>query len=155
MHTQVESAQNSEIEFVTFSVAEQTFCLEIQQIHEIRRWSHVTILPHAPDDVLGVMNLRGAVIPIYDLATSLGLGQTLQGERSVVIVSSVAGNPIGLLVDSVSEIISVNSEEIQGTPDVASAATRECIEGIVSVEDQMARIVNLNSVIASREINAT
>ncbi|MEP5760902.1 MAG: chemotaxis protein CheW [Litoreibacter sp.] len=153
MPLQAEPIQNSEIEFVTFSVSKQIFCLEIQQINEIRRWSHVTILPHAPEDVLGVMNLRGAVIPIYDLATSLGLGHTLQGERSVVIVSSVAENPIGLLVDSVSEIISVNIEEIQSTPDVASAATRECIEGIVSVDDQMARIVNLNSVIATREVS--
>jgi len=154
MSAQAETVNNTDIEFVTFSVAEQTFCLEIQQIHEIRRWSHVTVLPHAPEDVLGVMNLRGAVIPIYDLATSLGLGRTTQGERSVVIVSSVDGNPIGLLVDSVSEIISVNSDEIQSTPDVASSSTRECIEGIVSVEDQMARIVNLSSVIASREMLA-
>jgi purine-binding chemotaxis protein CheW len=147
MQKQVEISSNSEFEFVTFSVSNQIFCLEIQQINEIRRWAHVTVLPHSPADVLGVMNLRGAVIPIYDLATSLNLGTTEQGERSVVIVTSVEGSLVGLLVDSVSEIISVSSDEIQDTPDVASNATRECIEGILSVDDTMARIINLKSII--------
>ena len=147
MQKQIENSSSSELEFVTFSVANQIFCLEIQQINEIRRWAHVTILPHSPADVLGVMNLRGAVIPIYDLATSLNLGKTEQGERSVVIVTSVEGSLIGLLVDSVSEIISVSRDEIQDTPDVASSATRECIEGILSVDETMARIINLKSII--------
>ena len=63
---EVKHAEHSE--FVSFTVAGQAFCLKITQIREIRRWSPVTILPHAPADVLGVMNLRGAVIPIYDLS---------------------------------------------------------------------------------------
>ena len=154
MQKQVEKTVGNNIEFVTFSVSEQIFCLEIQQINEIRRWAHVTILPHSPEDVLGVMNLRGAVIPIYDLATSLKLGKTEQGERSVVIVTSVEGNLIGLLVDSVSEIISVTEDEIQDTPDIASSATRECIEGILSVDDTMARIISLKSIISSRDNKA-
>jgi len=151
MQKRVETANHNELEFVTFSVSDQIFCLEIQQINEIRRWAHVTVLPHSPEDVLGVMNLRGAVIPIYDLATSLNLGKTEQGERSVVIVTSVEGSLIGLLVDSVSEIISITRDEIQDTPDVASNATRECIEGILSVDEKMARIVNLKSIINVHE----
>lgn len=145
----VTATQNSsEIELVTFSVCSQIFCLKITEINEIRRWSPITVLPHAPTDVLGVMNLRGAVIPIYDLAACFSLGVTDQGGRSVVIVSSVNDKLIGLLVDSVSEIISISADEIQATPDVASESAKDSILGVIAFEDSMVRVVNLSSVIS-------
>ena len=76
-----EDSVKSEVEFVTFSAGDQSFSIEITQVREIRRWSPVTALPHAPNEVLGVMNLRGSVIPIYDLAARFGLGQTSQWSR--------------------------------------------------------------------------
>ena len=138
-------------EFVSFTVAGQAFCLKITQIREIRRWSPVTILPHAPADVLGVMNLRGAVIPIYDLSARFGLQQTEASERNVVIVVAVHGKPVGLLAESVSEIISINPEEIQETPQVDSRSTMEYIQGIISHDDTMVRIINLDAVISAPE----
>lgn len=145
----VTATQNSsEIELVTFSVCSQIFCLKITEINEIRRWSPITVLPHAPTDVLGVMNLRGAVIPIYDLAACFSLGVTDQGGRSVVIVSSVNDKLVGLLVDSVSEIISISADEIQATPDVASESAKDSILGVIAFEDSMVRVVNLSSVIS-------
>ncbi|NIZ13831.1 chemotaxis protein CheW [Phaeobacter sp. HF9A] len=146
---EVKHAQQSE--FVSFTVAGQAFCLKITQIREIRRWSPVTILPHAPMDVLGVMNLRGAVIPIYDLAARFGLQQTEASERNVVIVVAVHGKPVGLLAESVSEIISINREEIQDTPPVDSRHTMEYIQGIISHDDTMVRIINLDAVISAPE----
>ena len=146
---EVKHAQFSE--FVSFTVAGQAFCLKITQIREIRRWSPVTILPHAPSDVLGVMNLRGAVIPIYDLSARFGLETTEASERSVVIVVSSAGKPVGLLAESVSEIISINPEEIQETPPVDSRNTMEYIQGIISHDDTMVRIINLDAVISVPE----
>lgn len=147
MNMQTDNFQASDIEFVTFDVAGQKFCLDIIQIREIRRWSPVTALPHSPSDVLGVMNLRGAIIPIYDLAARFGLGQSVDDERNVVIVSSVQENPVGLLVESVSEIITVQANDVQETPDVNSETTRECIRGVVSIAGEMARIIDLESVI--------
>jgi len=146
---EVKHAQQSE--FVSFTVAGQAFCLKITQIREIRRWAPVTILPHAPMDVLGVMNLRGAVIPIYDLAARFGLQQTEASERNVVIVVAVHGKPVGLLAESVSEIISINPEEIQDTPPVDSRYTMEYIQGIISHDDTMVRIINLDAVISAPE----
>lgn len=151
MNVQNEIRQTSDIEFVIFSVAKQTFCLEITQIHEIRRWSPVTVMPHSPPDVMGVMNLRGAVIPIFDLATRFGLGSTQQNDRNVVIVSSIADKAVGLLVDSVSEIISIRTDDIKETPDVKSEATRECVQGVISIEGEMVRVLNLKSVINMAE----
>jgi len=134
-------------EYVTFTSDNQSFCLEIMQIKEIRRWSQVTALPHAPQDVLGVMNLRGAVIPIYDLSARFGFPPTPQNERNVVIIATVETQTIGLLVQSVSEILSVDCSEIQETPDVKSTATSQTISGVISLGEEMTRIVDLNAVI--------
>ncbi|MCT4610233.1 MAG: chemotaxis protein CheW [Pelagimonas sp.] len=138
-------------EFITFSAGGQDYCLEITQIREIRRWTPVTALPHTPKDVLGVMNLRGAVIPIFDLSARFGLGPTSSNERNVVIVAAVNGTTIGLLVESVSEILSVSNSAIQETPDIKSDATKHSILGMISVDDSMVRVVNLEAVLDSEK----
>lgn len=142
-----EALADTQFEFITFSAGGQSYCLEITQIREIRRWTPVTALPHTPRDVLGVMNLRGAVIPIFDLAARFGLGATPANERNVVIVAAVEGATIGLLVESVSEILSVDKSAIQETPDIKSEATRNSILGMISVDETMVRVVNLGAVL--------
>ncbi|WP_136440743.1 chemotaxis protein CheW [Pacificoceanicola onchidii] len=142
-----EVRSETQFEFITFSAGGQSFCLEITQIREIRRWTPVTALPHTPEDVLGVMNLRGAVIPIFDLAARFGLGSTPANERNVVIVAAVGGTTIGLLVESVSEILSVEKSAIQETPDIKSDATKHSILGMISVDETMVRVVNLDAVL--------
>ncbi|EPX85364.1 chemotaxis protein CheW [Salipiger mucosus] len=142
-----EGPTEAQFEFITFSAGNQSFCLEITQIREIRRWTPVTRLPHTPDDVLGVMNLRGAVIPIFDLSARFGLGQTSDNERNVVIVAACGDTTIGLLVESVSEILSVNKSAIQETPDIKSEAARQAILGVISVGDNVVRVVNLDAVL--------
>ncbi|PCJ07727.1 MAG: chemotaxis protein CheW [Rhodobacteraceae bacterium] len=151
MQLQAETKHTEQSEFVSFTVAGQAFCLQITQIREIRRWSPVTVLPHAPADVLGVMNLRGAVIPIYDLSARFGLQQTEASERNVVIVVSVNDKPVGLLAEAVSEIISIDPDDIQETPQVDSRNTMDFIQGIISQNDEMVRIINLKAVISSPE----
>ena len=143
----VEAPTETQFEFIPFSSGDQSFCLEITQIREIRRWTPVTKLPHTPDDVLGVMNLRGAVIPIFDLAARFGLGTTADNERNVVIVAAAGGTTIGLLVESVSEILSVDKSAIQETPDIKSEAARQAILGVISVGESMVRVVNLDAVL--------
>ena len=147
MSEAAEIRTDSQFEFITFSAGGQNYCLEITQIREIRRWTPVTALPHTPDDVLGVMNLRGAVIPIFDLSAKFGLGKTPANERNVVIVAAVTNTTIGLLVESVSEILSVEKNAIQETPDIKSEATKHSILGMISVDDTMVRVVNLDSVL--------
>ncbi|MDJ0820454.1 MAG: chemotaxis protein CheW [Paracoccaceae bacterium] len=144
-----EQISDSQFEFITFSAGGQNFCLEITQIREIRRWTTVTALPHTPPDVLGVMNLRGAVIPIFDLSARFGLGKTTENERNVVIVAASGDTTIGLLVESVSEILSVDKDAIQETPDIKSDMTKLSILGVISVEDTMVRVVNLETVLAT------
>lgn len=143
----LEDISKSEVEFVTFSAGEQSFSIEITQVREIRRWSPVTALPHAPHEVLGVMNLRGSVIPIYDLAARFGLGQTPENPRNVIVVAMHGGQTVGLLVEAVSEILSVPREQIQETPDIRSEMARQSITGVIPIENGMTRVIDLGAVL--------
>lgn len=130
------------LEFVTLKAGGQSFCIEITQIREIRRWTPVTALPHAEQAVLGVMNLRGAVIPIIDLAARLGLGACEASPRHVIIVVAIDSRTVGLLVDSVSEILTVEGEQICDAPTMGSGESAASILGLISVEDDMSRILS-------------
>lgn len=139
-----------EVEFVTFFAGGQSFSLDIAHVREIRRWTAVTPLPHAPQEVLGVMNLRGSVIPIYDLAARFGLGATPENPRNVVVVAMIGRQTVGLLVEAVSEILSVDRAQIQDTPDIRSDSTRQSIIGVIPLEDGMTRVIDLAAVIQPR-----
>ena len=142
-----EENAKSEVEFGTFSAGDQSFSIEITQVREIRRWSPVTALPHAPQEVLGVMNLRGSVIPIYDLAARFGLGQTPENPRNVIVVAMHGGQTVGLLVEAVSEILSVSRDQIQETPDIRSEMARQSITGVIPIEAGMTRVIDLGAVL--------
>jgi len=142
-------AMQQDIEFVSFCTGGQNFSLEISQVREIRRWSPVSSLPHAPAEVLGVMNLRGSVIPIYDLAARFGLPHTPHNERNVVVVAAHGGKTLGLLVESVSEILSVRKDAIQVPPDTRGETGRQAITGIITIDDGMSRVIDLGAVIGA------
>lgn len=137
----------TEVEFVTFFTGGQSFSMDIRQVREIRRWSPVTPLPHAPSEVLGVMNLRGSVIPIFDLAVRFGLDRTPDNPRNVVVIAAHEAQTVGLLVESVSEILSVTPDRIQETPDLRNDNSRQSIIGVIPVEDGMTRVIDLAAVI--------
>lgn len=135
------------LEFVTFVAGGQSFCIEITQIREIRRWSPVTLLPHSPAFVLGVINLRGAVIPILDLAAKLGFNAIEPTERHVMIITVVEDRIVGLLVESVSEILGVGAEMVRETPRGSEDPTTLAIQGIIPVKDDMIKIISLDALI--------
>ena len=151
MQEQVDGIAAKEMEFVTLVAGGQNFCIEITQIREIRRWSPVTILPHSPDYVLGVINLRGAVIPIIDLAAKLGFQKIDPTERHVIIITAIEDTIVGLLVESVSEIIGVSSDMVRETPRGPEDSTTKAILGIIAIGDEMSKIINLATLSPKRD----
>lgn len=143
-------AEDQPLEYVTLIAGGQSFCIEITQIREIRRWTPVTILPHSPGYVLGVINLRGAVIPILDLGAKLGFGPTDPSPRHVIIITNFENRTIGLLVDSVSEILSVRNDELKETPRLREDETTRCVRGVIAIEDDMTRVIDLGTVMPAR-----
>lgn len=141
-------ADDDVIEFVSLTAGGQAFCVEIAHVREIRRWSDVTALPHAAPAVLGVINLRGAVIPIVDLSLCLGLGPSRGHARNVVIVASVNKRTFGILVSSVSEILSIRRDEVQENPTQKKENESNYITGLLTIgEGEMLRILDLTELV--------
>lgn len=136
-------------ELVTFRVGEQDFCVDIMTVREIRGWSPATTLPHAPDYVMGVMNLRGAVVPIVDLSARLGLGPARPDPRHVVVIAVVGQQTVGFLVNAVSDVIGVPRADIQPTPAMAADTSGLFIEGVIALKDRMLRLLNLGALLPS------
>lgn len=143
MTTKVQSGPESSNKIVSFHLGNQVFCLDIMAVREIRGWAQTTPLPHAPDYVLGVINLRGAVIPVIDMAVRLGLPATEPTERSAIIVTDEGDKFVGLLVESVSDLISIEPSDLQNIPDVLPADIKLLAKAIVPVGDQMICFLNL------------
>ena len=134
-------------EIVSFRVTGQDFCIDIGHVREIRGWSPTTVLPHAPDFVIGVMNLRGNVIPVIDLSHRLGLGRTEPTQRHVIVITAYGSGTVGLLVEAVSDIMSVSCDELKQTPDVAASSAPAFVEGVFPVAESLIRVLDLAKVI--------
>ncbi|MEO4000930.1 chemotaxis protein CheW [Mesorhizobium sp. CAU 1732] len=134
-------------ELIAFRLGEQEFCVDIMSVRDIRGWTPTTPLPHASDYVKGVINLRGAVLPVVDLAARLGFRPAEPSARHVIIITQVGTQTIGLLVDAVSDILTVNSGSIQPTPNVASELARVFMKGVIAMEGRMISLIALDSVL--------
>jgi purine-binding chemotaxis protein CheW len=140
-------------ELISFRIGAQEFCVNIMEVREIRGWTPATPLPQAPPFVRGVINLRGAVLPIVDLGARLGLGAADPTARHVIIVAQVQNQVVGLLVDAVSDILTVTDEEIQPTPDVASEMVRTFVRGLLAIDGRMVSFISLDRVLPDRELD--
>lgn len=138
-------------ELIAFSIGDQEFCVDIMSIREIRGWAPATPLPQAPPFVKGVINLRGAVLPIIDLAGRLGLGLSEPTARHVIIVARIGEQQVGLLVDAVCDIITVGDDALQPTPDVACETVRTFVKGILSLDGRMISLISLDRVLPNND----
>jgi purine-binding chemotaxis protein CheW len=136
-------------EFVAFRIGVQEFCIDIMSVREIRGWTPATALPHAPTYVRGVINLRGSVLPIVDLAERLGFPPTDASARQVIIVVQVGAQIVGLLVDAVSDILTLTTETIQPTPEVASAFVKSFVRGMLAIDGRMIGVIELDGIMAT------
>jgi purine-binding chemotaxis protein CheW len=139
------------LEIIAFRLHDQEFCVKTTTIREIRGWAPSTPIPHSPADVIGVMNLRGSVIPIIDLAFKLGMKSTVANERSAIVVAEVHNMVIGMLVDRVSDILTISSSQVQPVPEVTASFDRTYCEGIIASENGMICFLNLAKMFKENE----
>jgi purine-binding chemotaxis protein CheW len=130
-------------EMITFLVGAQEFCIDVMSVREIRVWTPATPIAHAPSYVAGVINLRGTVLPIIDFAARLGFPPAEPTTRHAILVAQIGEQTVGLLVEGVSEILTITEDLIQPTPDVASEIAREFVSGIVATQNRMISLVAL------------
>jgi purine-binding chemotaxis protein CheW len=135
-------------EVIVFRIGIQEFCVDIMSVREIRGWTPATVLPRSPSYVRGVINLRGAVLPIIDLAARLEFSAATATTRHVIVVVQIAGQVVGLLVDAVSDILTLNESQVQPTPAVASESARAFVCGLIALEGRMVNLLRLDNVLA-------
>ncbi|MEM9705027.1 MAG: chemotaxis protein CheW [Pseudomonadota bacterium] len=141
---QEKKAEDGAKELVAFVIGDQEYCVDIMTVREIRGWSSETALPQSPNFVRGVINLRGSVVPIMDLATRLGLAAPEPTSRHVIMITQIGPQIVGLLVDAVSDILTITLDKVQPTPDVASETVREFITGVIALDGRMIRLLDLS-----------
>jgi purine-binding chemotaxis protein CheW len=146
------NADNQEL--IAFRVGRQEFCINVMMVREIRGWTAATKLPRAPRYVKGVINLRGAVLPIVDLAVRLGLPATNPTARNVIIVVQVAHQQVGLLVDAVSDILTINDNNIQPLQDVSSDLVKTFVKGLLPVDGRMISLIGLDNLLPAGQMEA-
>lgn len=131
-------------EVLTFTIDDQSYGLDLLSVREIRAWTDVTPLPNTPPFVRGVINLRGAVVPIFDLRVRLGGGVTQPTSANVVIVVEIGDESCGLLVDTVSDILALGAESLQPVPATAADAEHTFLSALATHEDRMVALIDVN-----------
>ncbi len=146
MNMQTSDIETTEPNYVAFRAADQDYCVGIMDVREIRRWTKTTALPGAPDYVTGVINLRGAVVPIIDFSQRLGLETDSPSERNVIVIVQIGERVCGLLVDEVSEILRISETNVQKTRSIGASAAGAIVTGVILLEERMIRLINLEQI---------
>ena len=134
-------------QFVAFTIGEQNYCVDIMSVREIRAWTGATPLPNTAEYVRGVINLRGSIVPIVDLRIRFGQGETEPTSSHVVVIVAIEDRLNGLLVDSVSDILSVPADDIAEIPETDVGSRVRYLDGLITEEDRMVAVIALNRVI--------
>jgi purine-binding chemotaxis protein CheW len=135
-------------ELITFGIASQRFGIDIMTVREIRAWSPVTRLPRVPGYVAGVVNLRGAVLPVIDLAARLGWTPTDATPRNPIIVIEHGGQMRGLIVHDVADIVSIEAGTLQQPDAMGHESITHFLEGIAPLGDEMVMVLDLGRLMA-------
>ena len=130
-------------------VGDQIFALDIMMVREIRGWIPSTPLPQAPPYIRGMINLRGAVLPILDVAVRMNWESKTPDSSSVVVVVEVDGVSLGLLVDAVCDIVTFTADQIQPMPKVGKPGVAEMASGVVMLDGEIVSLLALENIIPS------
>ena len=139
------------LQLVTFSIGEEEFGVDILSVQEIIRMMDITKVPRAPEFVEGVINLRGKVIPIIDLRRRFGLTTRDHDKHTRIIVIEINNMIVGLVVDSVSEVLRIPASTVEPPPPVVSGLESEYISGVGKLEDRLLILLDLNKLLSGEE----
>jgi len=139
-------------QFVSFTVGHEEYAVDIMQVREIKGWTEVTVLPNQPPYMRGVLNLRGLIVPIVDLRCRFGEKRTEATASHVVVIVSLGDRIIGVLVDKVSDILTVNTRDIRDVPDMESRDVQDFLVGIVTAHERMVAILAIDRLINTRAL---
>jgi purine-binding chemotaxis protein CheW len=137
-------------QFVSFMIGEQHYCVDIMAVREIKAWTGTTALPNSPAHIRGVINLRGAIVPVIDLRKRFGQELTEPTSSHVVVIVAVGDVQNGLLVDGVSDIVTVNKKDIAPIPNMEGEDKNPYFQGLITGQEKLVAVIALDQLIAQR-----
>lgn len=139
-------------EFLTFTLGKEEYGIDILKVQEIRGYDTVTTIVNAPEFIKGVINLRGAIVPIVDMRIKFNLGSVVYDQFTVVIILNVANRVVGIVVDGVSDVITLTPEQIKPAPEFSSALDIQYILGLGAVDQRMIILIDIERLMTSRDM---
>ncbi|MBS0425201.1 MAG: chemotaxis protein CheW [Proteobacteria bacterium] len=139
-------------EFLTFRLGSEEYGIEILKVQEIRGYDAITQIANAPDFIKGVVNLRGIIVPIVDMRIKFRLGNWTYDQFTVVIILNVAGRVMGMVVDAVSDVITLGAEQMRPTPGLGSVIDTEYIMGLGTVDERMLILIDIEKLMSSSDM---
>jgi purine-binding chemotaxis protein CheW len=151
--TGIASADVGAQQYLSFFLGGQEYAIDILRVQEIKGWDTVTRVPYSPDYILGVINLRGSIVPVIDLRVRFSLPNAAYDAATVIIVVHVAGaraeRIVGVVVDAVSDVYSISGDSIQPAPDVVGSVTDMFVMGLASLESKLVIVLDIERVVTT------
>jgi len=150
---QVAKQQNDNVfQWVTFKLGRETYALNVMQIREVLRYSTIAPVPGAPHYVLGIINLRGSVVTVVDTRARFGLARNEITDNTRIVILETEAYTIGVLVDSVAEVVHVNQSEIETTPHVGNEENSKYIQGVCNRNNTLLILIDLDKLLSEDEL---
>jgi purine-binding chemotaxis protein CheW len=151
-HIATKPGEEAGREYLAFSLGGEEYAVNILQVQEIRAYERVTRIANMPSFIKGVMNLRGAVVPVVDLRVRFNVGDAQYDASTIVIVINIGPRTIGMVVDGVSDVVAIKASELRPAPQIAGVLTAEFLEGVAILDKRMLIIVDINGLMSSKEM---
>lgn len=139
-------------EFLTFKLGQEEYGIEILKVQEIRGYEAVTRIANAPAYIKGVINLRGIIVPIVDMRIKFNLGEPEYTQFTVVIILNVAGRVVGMVVDSVSDVLTLKADEMRPAPEFGATLDTQYIIGLGTLENRMLILMDIERLMSSGDM---
>ena len=143
---------NNTTEVLSFRLGGEEYALSILKVQEIRGYDNVTRIASAPDYLKGVVNLRGIIVPIVDMRIKFNVGNPTYDTFTVVIVLNINGHTIGIVVDSVSDVVTLAPDQIKAAPDLGTSVAAEYLQGLGTVDERMLILLDIDKLLSSDEM---
>ncbi len=139
-------------EYLAFKLGQEEYGIDILKVQEIRGYESVTRIANAPEFIKGVINLRGIIVPIVDMRIKFNLGEPRYDQFTVVIILSIAGRVVGMVVDSVSDVTTLQPEQIRPAPEMGTALNTDYLVGLGTLEERMLILLDIERLMSSPEM---
>ena len=140
-------------ELLTFTLGSEEHGIDILKVQEIRGYDAVTTIANSPEFIKGVINLRGIIVPIIDMRIKFNLGNVTYNQLTVVIILNVANRVVGIVVDGVSDVITLTAEQLKPAPEFSSSLDTQYITGLGTVDDRMIIVMDIERLMTSRDMD--